>query len=77
MSHAATVESVTDQSVTRDGVDETVCQVVLHIRPSDLSRVLDEVRQRQAAEEPTVVTSAMLRAVGLDDVMVDLATQVQ
>jgi hypothetical protein len=75
MSHAATVESVTDQNVTRDGVDETVCQVVLHVRPSALDPVLAEVRQRLAAEESVVVTEAMLRAAGFDEVLVELAAQ--
>ena len=75
MSHAATVESVTDQDVTRDGADETVCQFVIHARLAVLDPVLAEVRQRLAAEESVVVTEAMLRAAGFDEVLVELAAQ--
>ncbi len=49
MSTIRVAESVSPQQVTYDGVDETVCQVVLHIPEADANRLAQHYKDRKAA----------------------------
>ena len=58
MSNLRTVDSVSTQQVTRDGVDEAVYQVVIHIPVADAERLAAHKRARVAAGADVLASEA-------------------
>jgi hypothetical protein len=64
-------ESVSPQQVTRDGVDETVCQVVLHIPEADANRLAQHYTDRDAEGLPVLAAEAKESATPLYKALAD------